>query len=217
MSDSFKTRRTLTVGSETVHYYSLPALEAPGSPGVATAAVLAEDPAREPAAQEDGAFVKKDDIAALAGWDVKSGAEREIAFMPARVLLQDFTGVPVRRRPRGHARRHRRAGRRPAHASIRCCRPIWSSTTRCRSTNSAQADAFAAQRRARISSATRALRVPALGPEGVPQLPRRAAGHRHRAPGQPRIPGARRLPRPTGRTARAPIPTRSSAPTRTPR
>jgi aconitate hydratase len=93
--DSFKTRRTLTVGSETVHYYSLPALEAAGFPGVATLPyslrILLENLLR----REDSAFVKKDDVATLAGWDVRSGAEREIAFMPARVLLQDFTGVPA--------------------------------------------------------------------------------------------------------------------------
>ncbi len=93
--DSFKTRRTLTVGSETVHYYSLPALEAAGFPGVATLPyslrILLENLLR----REDDAFVKRDDVAALAAWDVSSGAQREIAFMPARVLLQDFTGVPA--------------------------------------------------------------------------------------------------------------------------
>ncbi|MFL5574508.1 MAG: aconitate hydratase AcnA [Gemmatimonadaceae bacterium] len=44
---------------------------------------------------EDDAFVKKADIEALAKWNVKGGVEKEIAFMPARVLLQDFTGVPA--------------------------------------------------------------------------------------------------------------------------
>ncbi len=95
MSDSFKTRRTLTVGSETVHYYSLPALVEAGFPGVTrlpySLRILLENLLR----REDGAFVKKDDVAALAGWDVTGGMEREIAFMPARVLLQDFTGVPA--------------------------------------------------------------------------------------------------------------------------
>ncbi|MBC7563663.1 MAG: aconitate hydratase AcnA [Gemmatimonadaceae bacterium] len=43
---------------------------------------------------EDGAFVKKSDIAALAVWDVTGAIQRDISFMPARVLLQDFTGVP---------------------------------------------------------------------------------------------------------------------------
>ena len=44
---------------------------------------------------EDGGFVKRDDIEAMARWDVKSRVEREIAFRTARVLLQDFTGVPA--------------------------------------------------------------------------------------------------------------------------
>ena len=93
--DSFKTRRTLTVGSETIHYYSLPALAEAGFPGLArlpySLRILLENLLR----REDGAFVKKEDVAALAGWNVTGGEEREIAFMPARVLLQDFTGVPA--------------------------------------------------------------------------------------------------------------------------
>jgi len=44
---------------------------------------------------EDGKFVKADDIRTLAGWDVKGEVEKEIAFRTARVLLQDFTGVPA--------------------------------------------------------------------------------------------------------------------------
>jgi aconitate hydratase len=44
--------------------------------------------------REDDAFVKTDDIRAVAKWDAKANAQKEISFMPARVLLQDFTGVP---------------------------------------------------------------------------------------------------------------------------
>src|SRR2546423_10445964 len=44
---------------------------------------------------EDDKFVKADDIRVLAGWDVKGKNEKEIAFRTARVLLQDFTGVPA--------------------------------------------------------------------------------------------------------------------------
>src|SRR5688500_20199945 len=44
---------------------------------------------------EDDAFVKRSDIEALANWDVKARVEKEIAFRTARVLLQDFTGVPA--------------------------------------------------------------------------------------------------------------------------
>jgi len=44
---------------------------------------------------EDGSSVTKDDIEMLATWDTKRHVEKEIAFMPSRVLMQDFTGVPA--------------------------------------------------------------------------------------------------------------------------
>src|SRR5690606_19271219 len=44
---------------------------------------------------EDGVSVTRDDILALAGWNPKAEPQKEIAFSPARVLLQDFTGVPA--------------------------------------------------------------------------------------------------------------------------
>jgi aconitate hydratase len=89
--DSFGTRTTLTAGSDTIDYFSLHALERAGFPGVSrlpfSLKILLENLLR----REDNAFVRADDIRALA-----SGAQgdKEISFMPARVLLQDFTGVP---------------------------------------------------------------------------------------------------------------------------
>jgi aconitate hydratase len=92
--NSFKTRQTLTVGTDTLDYFSLPALETAGFPGVArlpfSLKILLENLLR----REDDAFVKADDIRALASWDMRKGGDRELSFMPARVLLQDFTGVP---------------------------------------------------------------------------------------------------------------------------
>jgi len=92
--DSFKTRAALTVGGETIHYYSLAALAGAGFPGVErlpySLKILLENLLR----REDAAFVKGDDIRALASWDPRTPGEKEISFMPARVLLQDFTGVP---------------------------------------------------------------------------------------------------------------------------
>ena len=91
--DTFKTRATLTVGNDTVSYYSLPALEK-AYPGVArlpySLKILLENLLR----REDEGFVKAADIRTLAAWDPKTIGEKEISFMPARVLLQDFTGVP---------------------------------------------------------------------------------------------------------------------------
>jgi aconitate hydratase len=91
--DSFKTRTSFTLGADTVHYYSLPALAAK-FPAVATLPyslkILLENLLR----REDNGFVKAADIEALASWSPNSIGDREISFMPARVLLQDFTGVP---------------------------------------------------------------------------------------------------------------------------
>jgi aconitate hydratase len=92
--NSFGTRTELRVSGEPVDIYSLPALEQAGFPGVArlpySMKILLENLLR----REDGAFVKADDIRAVAQWNATANAEKEISFMPARVLLQDFTGVP---------------------------------------------------------------------------------------------------------------------------
>ena len=93
-ANSFGTRTTLTVGSETVDLFSLPALARAGHPGVErlpySLKILLENLLR----REDGRAVTPDDVLALAGWRPGAPADREISFMPARVLLQDFTGVP---------------------------------------------------------------------------------------------------------------------------
>ncbi len=92
--NSFGTRTDIQAGGQTVEIYSLPALEKAGFPGVSrlpySLKILLENLLR----REDDAFVKADDIRALAQWNATAGAEKEISFMPARVLLQDFTGVP---------------------------------------------------------------------------------------------------------------------------
>ena len=92
--NSFGTKTTLTIDGKPLQYYSLPALEKAGFSGVSrlpySMKILLENLIR----REDEAFVKADDIKAVAGWNAKAGGEKEISFMPARVLLQDFTGVP---------------------------------------------------------------------------------------------------------------------------
>src|SRR4029450_6135088 len=93
--NSFSTLTSLTAAGRGVQYFSLPALEKAGFTGLArlpySLKILLENLLR----REDGRFVDPDDIRTLAGWDVTSKAPKEIAFMPARVLLQDFTGVPA--------------------------------------------------------------------------------------------------------------------------
>ncbi|WP_036263414.1 aconitate hydratase AcnA [Methylocapsa aurea] len=94
--DSFKCRKKLTVGRKTYHYFSLKSAEKNGLAGISqlpfSMKVLLENLLRF----EDGRSVTKEDIGAVAAWLTNKGkAEREIAFRPARVLMQDFTGVPA--------------------------------------------------------------------------------------------------------------------------
>jgi aconitate hydratase len=93
--NSFNTRTSLTAGGQTFDIFSLPALERAGFGSVArlpySLKILLENLLR----REDARFVDGEDIEALGRWDVSSQDQKEIAFTPARVLLQDFTGVPA--------------------------------------------------------------------------------------------------------------------------
>src|SRR5688572_26363452 len=92
--DSLKTRTTLQSGGRTYHYYSLQ-----------KAATVLGDVSRLPFSMkvllenllrfEDGKTVTRDDIQALIDWQQTRSSEREIQYRPARVLMQDFTGVPA--------------------------------------------------------------------------------------------------------------------------
>src|SRR6202171_3678574 len=85
---------SLTSGSNAVHYFSLKALESSGTNLTRlpfSLRILLENLLRH----EDGRTVTADDIKFLANWDPKAEPSREIAYMPARVLMQDFTGVPA--------------------------------------------------------------------------------------------------------------------------
>ena len=92
--DSFRSRDTLVVDGQPYVYYRLDALKALAGNRVDTLPfslkVLLENLLRN----EDGAFVKRGDIETMARWDVTAPVDQEIAFRTARVLLQDFTGVP---------------------------------------------------------------------------------------------------------------------------
>ena len=94
--DTAKTRKTLTSGSQSIAYYSIPAAQEAGlgdfSNLPAALKVVLENMLRF----EDGKTVTVDDIKAFAEWGAKGGKNpREIAYRPARVLMQDFTGVPA--------------------------------------------------------------------------------------------------------------------------
>jgi aconitate hydratase len=93
--DSFKCQKTLKVGAKTYVYYSLPTAEKNGLKGISrlpySMKVLLENMLRN----EDDRTVTKADIQAFAKWARKKTLQHEIAFRPARVLMQDFTGVPA--------------------------------------------------------------------------------------------------------------------------
>ena len=94
--DSAKARKTLSAGNQSFAYYSIPAAEAAGlgdfSKLPAALKVVLENMLRF----EDGKTVTLDDIKAFAAWAQDGGkSTREIAYRPARVLMQDFTGVPA--------------------------------------------------------------------------------------------------------------------------
>ena len=192
MSDSFASQGTLKVGDRTTPSTASP----PSTSSIPQAArlpfslkILLENLLRT----EDGVNVRAEDIEALAPVGrARPSRAREIAFTPGRVLLQDFTGVPAVVDLAAMRDAMKQMGGDPK--KINPLQPAELVID-----HSVQVDdfgtrpAFQQQRRAGVRAQPRALRLPALGPEGVPQLQGRAAGHRHRPPGQPRIPGARRL------------------------
>src|SRR6187455_2474652 len=93
--DSFRCCKTLQVGSKSYAYFSLPTAERNGLKGISrlpfSMKVLLENLLRN----EDGRTVTKEDIQGFAQWLKAKTSDREIAFRPARVLMQDFTGVPA--------------------------------------------------------------------------------------------------------------------------
>src|SRR5207253_3902443 len=92
--NGFNSRATLKVGNTDYEIYRLDALD---KQGISTKhlpfslRILLENLLRT----EDGRNVKADDIRALASWNSKTKSDKEIAFTPSRVLMQDFTGVPA--------------------------------------------------------------------------------------------------------------------------
>ncbi|MFS8183512.1 aconitate hydratase AcnA [Pseudovibrio denitrificans] len=93
--DSFKAKQTLQVGGKTYTYFSIPEAEKNGLTGVSklpfSLKVVLENLLRF----EDGRTVTADDIKAVAEWLTTRTSTHEIAYRPARVLMQDFTGVPA--------------------------------------------------------------------------------------------------------------------------
>ena len=190
MADSFNARSTLEVGGVEYEIFRLDRLadRFDTSRLPFSLKILLENLLRH----EDGAAVTAGDVEALAGWDAAAEPATEIAFTPSRVLLQDFTGVPAVVDLAAMRDAMRALGGDPAKIN-----PL--SPVELVIDHSVQVDRFgtpdalARNTEIRVRTQPGALRVPALGPEGVPGLQGGAAGHRHRPPDQPGVPRPRRL------------------------
>ena len=176
--NSFGARDTLEVGDKSYQIYRLDAV--PNTEKLPySLKVLAENLLRN----EDGSNITKDHIEAIANWDPKAEPSIEIQYTPARVVMQDFTGVPcivdlaTMREAIGDLGGNAGEGQ-PARAGRPGDRPLGDRRPvrhrRC----------VRAQRRDRVRAQRGALPVPALGAGRVPRLQGGAAGHRHRASGQ---------------------------------
>jgi aconitate hydratase len=93
--NSFNARQTLVVGDKSYTYYSLPEAEKNGLSGISKLPISLKVVLENLLRFEDGRTVTKDDIVACADWLKTKSSAQEISFRPARVLMQDFTGVPA--------------------------------------------------------------------------------------------------------------------------
>ena len=217
--NSFATRAALKVGSESFEIYRLDALERSGvgkpSRLPFSLKVLLENLLRH----EDGRFVHAEDIRALATWDPTSAegaSEKEISFMPARVLLQDFTGVPAVVDLAAMRDAMRQLGGDPKKINpLLPAELVIDHSVQVDKFGTANAFGFNAE----LEFQRNIERYAFLrwGQKAFSEFQSRPAGHRHLPPGESRISRARRF-RNARKTARgSPFPIRSSAPIRTPR
>ena len=208
-ANSFGSKATLEVGGRSYDIFRIDALQSKFDVARLpfSLKILLENLLRN----EDGESIRAADIEALATWNAKAEPSEEIAFTPARVVMQDFTGVPAIVDLAAMRDAMKAMGGDPNKINPLVPAELVID-------HSVQVDEFGtksrvrAQRRARVRAQQGALLVPALGPGRVRQLQGRAARHRHRAPGQPRVPGARRVRqrRRSGGRGRSPTRTRWS-------
>ena len=215
--NSFGSRSILRAGKREFEIYRLDALEKQGCAVKHlpfSLRILVENLLR----YEDGKTVKADDIRAITAWTKHSVPSQEIAFMPSRVLLQDFTGVPAVVDLAAMRDAMRALGGDP-----KLINPLQPAELVI--DHSVQVDEFGTPQAMGInaelefSAQQRALRLLALGTNRVQELRHRSAGHRHRSSDQSwstwrawcsSAPTARRA-------SRSPTRTHWSARTRTPR
>ncbi len=189
--NSFGSRSELKSGNRTVEIFKLNTLEKHGVSLHSlpySLRILLENLLRH----EDGKSVTAEDIQFLAKWDAKAEPSREIAYMPARVLMQDFTGVPAIVDLAAMRDAMRTLGGDPE--KINPLQPAELVID-----HSVQVDQYGTGDSYQINSLmeyqrnVRTVRVFEVGANGLPQFFCRAAGYGHLPPGESGISGARRL------------------------
>src|SRR5262249_37571061 len=93
--NSFSSKSTLTVGNSKFDYFSLEKAEQAGAGAISSMPFSLKVMLENLLRFEDGSTVSKDDVTAVVRSTGAAAQEKEIAFRPARVLMQDFTGVPA--------------------------------------------------------------------------------------------------------------------------
>jgi aconitate hydratase len=182
-SNSFGARASLKVGNKEYELYRIDALD---KQGISTKhlpfslRILLENLLRT----EDGRNVTKDEIRALAAWNKNSKPEKEIAFTPSRVLLQDFTGVPAVVDLAAMRDAMKRLGGDP-----KLINPLQPAELVI--DHSVQVDEFGTPKAIEVNALLEFQRNKELGTDWLSQSRHRAAGHRHRPSGESRISGAR--------------------------
>ena len=181
--NSFDSAGTLEVGDASYEIYRLSAVE-----GVErlpySLKILLENLLRT----EDGVSTTADHVRALLAWDSSAEPDTEIQFTPARVIMQDFTGVPAVVDLATMREAMVDLGGDPSKINPLAPAELVIDHSVVADVFGAP-DAFERNVDAGVRAQQGALPVPALGPVGVRRLQGRPAGHRHRAPGQHRVPG----------------------------
>ena len=194
--NSFGAASSLRVGDTDYQYFRLAALEETGVRNISrmpfSTRILLENLLRH----EDGRRVTAADIDFVARGAAGSGRPKRSASCRRACCCRTSPGSPRWWTWRPCATPWRPWAPTPI-APTRCCRPTWSSTTPCRWTAYGSSDAFQVNALLEFQRNRERYILLRWGQTAFQQLPRGAAGHRHRAPGQPGIPGAGGVPRRT--------------------
>ena len=184
--DTLNARTTLKVGGKSYDYFALRTAEEKYgdiSRLPFSMKVLLENMLRF----EDGVTVTAEDIQAIVDWQKERRSDREIQYRPARVLMQDFTGVPCVVDLAAMRDAITRSSAAMPRRSTRRCRSTSSSITSVMVDEFGTPKAFEDNVELEYAAQFRTLRIPQMGIEGARQFLGRAAGDGHLPPGEPRI------------------------------